>query len=402
MSSISLDYVSEKQTGGFYVPMFEVKIQGAGLPEHVMRDIIEVTYQDNIDEMDHFELTVNNWDTQERDFKYIGSKEEKSTMQELFEPCAKDRTVDVKMGYAGYMRPMIVGVFTTMEPNFPSSGGPTLNVRGLSALHQLRRKKYDGAWADKKTSDIARNISTLLDPDSKKARFPLPIVIHEEARNAEKETDLVTQKNEYDIDFLWKLAHKQGYVVFIQEESTENPRHPRRLYFGPSRQTTETVTYTLEWGKSLIDFRPTFTTANQFKSVTVNGWDRQRQKPINVTVDLNDKKLEKVNPDLHELVFRCDPREEYVVDEPVFTEQQAEDRARALLLEQTKQMVKASGTTIGLPELRAGSKVEIKGLGRRLSGTYFVTESTHTINDSGYITSFRARREQENRLETRQ
>ena len=33
------------------------------------------------------------------------------------------------------------------------------------------------------------------------------------------------------------------------------------------------------------------------------------------------------------------------------------------------------------------------GLGARFSGTYFVTDSTHTINDSGYITKFNARRE---------
>ena len=62
-------------------------------------------------------------------------------------------------------------------------------------------------------------------------------------------------------------------------------------------------------------------------------------------------------------------------------------------MERQAEMVTASGTTIGLPELRAGMQVIIKGLGTRLSGIYFVLESTHTINDSGYITRFKARRE---------
>ena len=52
-----------------------------------------------------------------------------------------------------------------------------------------------------------------------------------------------------------------------------------------------------------------------------------------------------------------------------------------------------SGTTVGLPELRGGSNVLIKGVGSRLSGTYFVTQTEHVINDSGYITKFQARRE---------
>ena len=39
--------------------------------------------------------------------------------------------------------------------------------------------------------------------------------------------------------------------------------------------------------------------------------------------------------------------------------------------------------------------MQIEGLGARFSGTYFVTETTHTIGDSGYTTKFNARREDE-------
>ncbi len=407
MALVTLAHESEHQAGGFYVPRFEVKIEGAGLPKDVLRDVTEVTYKDNIDELDSFELTVNNWDTATQAFKYIGSEtdndlqagREPGRLFTLFEPCAKE--ISLSMGYLDQMKLMITGTFTTMEPNFSSSGAPTLNVRGLNLLHQLRRKKYDGAWINKTDSEIAKNIATLKDPDSKKkktsiTRFPLPITINDEARNKEEKIDFVGQKKEFDIDFLWKRAQTRGYVVLIQEER-KNPsnQHPRRLYFGPSLRSEDRPTYVLEWGKSLIDLKPTLTTANQFKSVTVNGWDRKRQKPISVTVDVDDKELRKLNANLHELIMHCDPREEFVVDEPVFSKKQAEQRARALLLDQHKQMVKASGSTVGLPELRAGAKVEILGIGSRLSGTYFVTETTHTINDNGYITKFKARREDE-------
>jgi phage protein D len=67
--------------------------------------------------------------------------------------------------------------------------------------------------------------------------------------------------------------------------------------------------------------------------------------------------------------------------------------ARAILLERSKDLVRASGTSIGLPELRAGQRVKIAGVGSRFSGEYFVTDTTHTINDSGYITRFNGRRE---------
>ena len=54
--------------------------------------------------------------------------------------------------------------------------------------------------------------------------------------------------------------------------------------------------------------------------------------------------------------------------------------------------VEARGKTIGLPALRAGTKIDVVALGR-FSGLYQVTSTTHTINESGYTTDFSARME---------
>jgi uncharacterized protein len=37
--------------------------------------------------------------------------------------------------------------------------------------------------------------------------------------------------------------------------------------------------------------------------------------------------------------------------------------------------------------------IDIEGVGARLSGTYYVTKTTHTIGDGGYTTQFECRRE---------
>src|SRR6476620_3580188 len=111
-----------RAAGGFYVPRFEVKIEGAGLPRDVLRDVVQLTYHDSISELDGFELTVNNWDAQTRTFKYVGSEKQedldgndaKARRYKLFEPCGKD--VTVKMGYLDGLRTMLTGSVTTMEP----------------------------------------------------------------------------------------------------------------------------------------------------------------------------------------------------------------------------------------------------------------------------------------------
>jgi phage protein D len=55
-------------------------------------------------------------------------------------------------------------------------------------------------------------------------------------------------------------------------------------------------------------------------------------------------------------------------------------------------MVEATGTTVGLPDLRAGRAVIIRGTGEHFDGRYTVISSTHIFNEIGYRTNFTARR----------
>jgi phage protein D len=161
------------------------------------------------------------------------------------------------------------------------------------------------------------------------------------------------------------------------------------LSFKPSQQIKKVV-YELSWGTSLCDFHPTLTTANQISKVTVKGWDRKSGKPISASVSTQNLKI---NRDLVSVANVVEGREEVITGRPVYSQQEAKDLARGILTDQAYEMVKASGSTVGLPDLRAGARVVIKKLGPRFSGTYFVTDTTHTFGEGGYRTQFGARRE---------
>src|SRR5712691_6354748 len=164
MTVVTLDEESARQ-GDFYVPQFEVRIEGVGLPRDVLRDVIQITYKDSIKEIDSFGITINNWDPTTRNFKYVGAETketlENNPLHRLFDPCHKK--FEVRMGYLSPLRVMMRGSFTTLEPNFPSGGGSTLEVRGLNVLHELRPKQYSHSWKDKTDSQIAEEIATLMD-----------------------------------------------------------------------------------------------------------------------------------------------------------------------------------------------------------------------------------------------
>src|SRR5688572_26981031 len=91
---------------GFRVPRFELLIDGVAPPNDVLRDIVELTYKDNVEQIDGFELVVANWDAHRRRFKYVGSegdgRDDDATvkaLQTIFEPCQKK--VTLRLGYSG-------------------------------------------------------------------------------------------------------------------------------------------------------------------------------------------------------------------------------------------------------------------------------------------------------------
>ncbi len=372
----------------FYAPGFELRINGVGLPQGVLRDVMEVTYHDDINEIDGFELTVNNWDATALCCKYIGSETTAqlnatsgaSQLFSLFDPGGKSAVL--ALGYAGNLQSMVKATFTTMEPSFPESGPPVLTVRGSNILKGLRTKQFTTSWSNQTPSAIALNFNTLRNGSQPRLPSPWQITTNNQAASAEAVIDYVAQNNQYDVDFLLQLAHGQGYTLEADEAA-------QQIYFGPSQSSVPT-NYQLEWGKGLMSFKPSLATANQWKSVTVRGWDRQTQKPIIATVGQDDPQVKKLNSNLLSLV---PDRQEQKVDLPVFTMAEAKQRALAIMLDRSKEIVTAHGKTVGLPKLRAGTLVNIQGVGARLSGTYFVTKSTHTLGENGYTTEFDCRRE---------
>src|SRR5438270_3984350 len=106
----------------FYVPAFRIRIRGQEVNVGT-HDVMNVTYSDSLTAIDSFDLSVNNWDADKRTFKYSDSA--------LFNPW---QDVELYMGYYrngdDQRRLMLTGDITTLAPNFPANGGPTLGVRG--------------------------------------------------------------------------------------------------------------------------------------------------------------------------------------------------------------------------------------------------------------------------------
>lgn len=347
----------------FYAPTFEVRVGGTPVSRQAVHDILSVTYKDALEAIDSFELTINNWDENTLTFKYSDGDQ-----------FAPGQRVEIDLGYRdSRLVPVLVGEITSLTPNFPSGGVPTLTVGGLSILHQLRKKQQSAVFENKKDSQIAKQIASNLG---------VTIETDQQAELSEPLHEYVLQHSEYDIIFLLKRARRIGYELVVREGPGGNPS----LYFGPARGG-KVVPFKLFWGGSLLSFSPKLTTANQVGTVVVRSWHPTSKKPIEGKATRGDIGGREPFTDAF------NERQEVIADRPVKNEGEANQLARETLRRIQEHYITASGSTVGLPALRTGALVAIERLGDRFDGNYFVTGTTHTIGDSGYVTKFEARKE---------
>jgi uncharacterized protein len=363
-----------------WVPAFEVRVNERKAAADVVHDVMSVTYKDSLIDLDTFDLVLNNWDADERRFKYLDGNDRR------WDPGEK---LAIAMGYRDRtgLSQMITGVITSLRPSFPASGGPTLTVSGVNVLQQFRRKPVSKTYVGKTDSEIAKEICKRLQVD---------IVTNPRSSPPEPKLDYVIQDNRMDIVFLLERARRIGYDLFVEEVPAQGgaPAKPR-IHFVPP-ESVERTTYKLVWGGSLTAFSPTLKTGNQVSSVRVRGWDRLRNKKIDVEVSLKNLPTQALaaRGGRDRIESMLGEREEIVGTIPVHDDNEARAVALSRLALIHRDMVTATGATVGLPDLRAGSRVEVVGVGERFSGSYFVTSTTHTLSDSGYTTQFECRREE--------
>src|SRR5688572_23454899 len=156
----------------FYVPEFQVRVGEDTKDNKVAQDILSVSYTDDVGSIDQFEITLSNWDAQRRTFKYEPPLVKDKYLFRIDDP------IHLYMGYADELRRMSSGIVTTIEPNYPESGGPTLTIRAQHNLHLSQRRQYSKTWTGKRDSEVARELGSA-PAGSDEPRVTIPVVIDE-------------------------------------------------------------------------------------------------------------------------------------------------------------------------------------------------------------------------------
>ncbi|GAB7044480.1 MULTISPECIES: phage late control D family protein [Catenuloplanes] len=372
-----------------YAPEFRVDIEGLELDPSTKNDIIDLKVVRDLDEMSGFDLTLNNWDDVALTFKHSDAPR-----------FGTGRRVAVRLGYADKLITVVTGMITTVSPAFPDGASPTVAISGVDGLVKLKERK-----PAENEAKIYRNVADWQIAEQIAARNHLRIEVTREGPTHE----VVVQKNQDDATFLMERAKRvdfdcflltdpdtgQDTLYFIRPTDGRDGR-PVRVYrlayapglaTGPGAQPAGLV-------PNLISFTPTLTISRQVGKVTVRGWDPRTKQPIAFTAT-----AENLPPGGGDgesgpaaAASAIPDRQDVIVDAPVASDEEARELAISLLRERAYEFITATGRIAGLPELRPGDNLEVYGLGRRFTGSYYVKRVEHSLGTGGFLTDFTARR----------
>src|SRR5205085_6608975 len=196
------------------------------------------------------------------------------------------------------------------------------------------------------------------------------------------------QEGENNYEFLARLARENGWEMFIDHTASADGLLLRFFSSASAQQADVTLTY----GRSLIDFNPRISNVGQIASVTAFVWIARIKMRLAITISWQwEPPYLSLNFGFGAAPGATGPSS-VLIEEPIALASVPRKLIKTLIPKLNKYMT-GTGSTVGDPRIQAGKVLRLDGLESRFNGLYRVTSATHTIDSSGYRTSFEVHRE---------
>jgi len=363
---MDLAAVSE-QHGAFYVPAFSIRVAGKDLVREQAIGVSQVEVDLSLGAAGRFSfIVVNTFSAEERAFiNGFGGH--------VLDLLKFGAPIEIAIGYGDHRRlPLLIsGIITEITTGFAEGGTPELTVSGYDHSFPMTLGKRSQSWTRAADSDavlaLAKEHNLDTDVESTKEKHPQ-----------------IEQNQESDFEFLKKLAERNHFEFYVDAR--------KRLRFGPPRDKGDGIV-TLAWGQSLLSFKPEANLAAQVSEVHVYGWDSKKKqsivgKAIAGEESGHDPQRKSGGERLRGALGRSAVLE---LRQPVYSESEARRRAQAVLNDHAKKFLTGEAESIGVPDLLPDRNINLTNLGQPFSKTYYIQQSVHKVDGSGYRTRLKVK-----------
>ncbi|MCX4545586.1 phage baseplate assembly protein V [Streptomyces sp. NBC_01565] len=337
-------------TTSSYAPRFDIRVAGLTMAAELADQVLSMTVETSLDLAGSFAFVLRNPDNSLLD-------------SPLLDP---GKTVEIRLGYGNDLKPAFLGEIAAVEPSFPQSGPPTVQVSGYDKSYRMRRGQPEPTeYTFMNDSLVAARIAV---------ENGLVPVVDPTPGLKEKITQV-----ESDMAFLKERAQLYHFDVYVEWD---------RLHFQFPRP--QAAAHVLEWGRNLSSFSPRISASAAAGLQVVRGYNQELAQTVHglaLTADLGvDQLTERLGSSASDLLVGMTRKgiRKHALENPL----DAKILAQSLLAELLEGMYEGTGSCIGVPALSAGKYVEIAGVGKRFSGTYRLRKVTHRIDEGGFMTDF--------------
>ncbi|WP_410586167.1 VgrG-related protein [Amycolatopsis sp. lyj-23] len=308
--------------------------------------------------------------------------------------------VDVSSGSVAGGREvrLITGEITAIEGSYGRVSRTV--VRGYTQDHRLQRSRRSRSFRNRKDSAVVRDVVR---------EYELPLGTIHQTRTVHAH---IGQVNQTDWEFLRGRADALGYDVGVVDG--------KFCFTRPVDVRRGKADLALEFPIGLRAFRPRITAGNLAATTEVRVWDPAARQAKAATAPTRTASVQLPGADPATLTepFRPRPAPEGAADPalgelgpaprpnafavttaPVGTGSGIDAAAREAVAGAAERLgstvAEADGEAVGDPRLRAGTVVEVGGIGPAFDGRWLVTRAVHTYDVDGYATTFEVTGRQE-------
>lgn len=343
--------------GPLDLPAFAILLGGTELEPEVHADVLRVEVHEEVGHLARATFLVRNWNDDKGEVLYSDG--------DLF---AAGTEVEVKLGYGSDLETVFDGLVVELRAVFgPGSGQPLLEVscrdRGVLLAGGRRSRLLEDSTDGDHAGAIASDHG--LSPDAEDgATQPFAL-----------------QADRSDWDLLRERAEALGFALFVRGST---------LHFHPPR-TSESPVAALEWGATLLELRVHEGLSSPMETVVAAAWDPETLAAAEAEAGAGDSSVPTggragLEDELGAAGFSG--RASRLAEAGALAGDELDARARGEVDRGGLAQYWGRGHSLGLPQVRIDSLIELEKIGTRFSGAHYVSAVRHVLDPKGYFTEF--------------
>jgi len=278
------------------------------------------------------------------------------------------KDLEIKLGNDSIFK----GKILALEGNFPEGQSPEISVLAEDRFQDLRMTRRTRTFTDVSDADVIKQIATDhgLTPE---VDVPGPTY------------KVLAQVNQSDLAFIRDRARSIDAEVWMSDKTLHAKAHNGRN--GDKLQMT--------YGNQLREFNVLADLAMQRTSVAVNGWNISNKAAMQfeATDSAISSELNGDTSGVSILQSALGERKEALAHTIPLNDQEAQHEAEAFFRMSARRFVVGHGIAETNKSLRAGSQLDLQGLGPLFNGKYYVAEVKHIFDSTkGLRSEFRSER----------